>query len=759
MSRIIPIPTTRVGSLFVSQRLVDQVQHDQLSLFEIQNQISTGYRLQVPSDDAPAALRAINLQRLLDRKGQIRTNLQASNSFLGTAWDRLGSVSTMLSELRGTIVSVTGTTANDASRQAAIQEVDIALRELVNAGNARYQGRYLFAGSRSQIQPYGINGEYVEYFGNEGTLRSYVDLEQLFETNLAGTDVFGGISASVKGSADLNPQLTSTTLVSTLNGGNGIGKNPAVSVSVTDGTTVTSIVDLSSAVTIGDVARLIEAGAPAGTTVEVTGSGLVVRTDSGAIRVGEVAQGHTARQLGILSDLNAPPSATLVGDELNPVLLKTTRLDDLLGTKALGVIESAGANNDIALRASANGAHFNGLTVAFVDDVALGNEAAIYDQGTNTLTIRKSATSTANHVAAAISAEGTFTATIDYHDTTSTAQAGTGVINFVSATIDGGSGDTLDTASGLILTNGGQSKAVDIGAAKTVEDLLNSISGAGLGLLAEINAAGTGINVRSRLSGADFTIGENGGTTATQLGIRTYTESTGLAALNRGLGVPTNITPANDDFVITTRDGTQLSVNLHGAGKIEDVIDRVNSHVDNSPPKVLARLAATGNGIELIDLTVGIDDLTVSRVEGSQAAEFLGFVPAGEAEVSSATGVLQSQDRHTLEVDSVFNTLARLKTALENNDTVEIGRALERLDADMDRVNYARAEMGSRLQNLEVIDLRLQDEDVQLRAALSQDIDVDLVKAISDLTARQYAFQASLQTAGSLMQLSLLDFL
>ena len=81
MSRIIPIPTTRVGDFFVRQRLIDQVQLDQLAMFKLQTQLSTGQRLQVPSDDAPAALRAINLQRLLDRKAQIRSNVQASNLF------------------------------------------------------------------------------------------------------------------------------------------------------------------------------------------------------------------------------------------------------------------------------------------------------------------------------------------------------------------------------------------------------------------------------------------------------------------------------------------------------------------------------------------------------------------------------------------------------------------------------------------------------------------------------------------------------
>jgi flagellar hook-associated protein 3 FlgL len=168
-----------------------------------------------------------------------------------------------------------------------------------------------------------------------------------------------------------------------------------------------------------------------------------------------------------------------------------------------------------------------------------------------------------------------------------------------------------------------------------------------------------------------------------------------------------------------------------------------------------------------VDHTAGVGTLTVSVVEGSAAARDLGFVAEGAtasdptAIVIDGSGnqVLKSEDRHTLEVDSVFNTLLRLKTALEENDEQEIGRALERLDADMDRVNFARAELGARLQTLEHIDLRLQDENVQLRSALSRDVDVDLVEAISNLTARQYAFEASLRTTASVMQLSLLNFL
>jgi flagellin-like hook-associated protein FlgL len=217
------------------------------------------------------------------------------------------------------------------------------------------------------------------------------------------------------------------------------------------------------------------------------------------------------------------------------------------------------------------------------------------------------------------------------------------------------------------------------------------------------------------------------------------------------------------DLVITARDGTKLWVDLAGATTIQHVIDRINAAAaaanNGAGVNVTASLAATGNGIQISDASAVAGTTTIAAVEGSSAAQALGFVPAGQSEVQSTTGILQSEDRHTLEVDSVFNTLLRLKTALEQGDVAEISRSLERLDADMDRANFARAELGGRLQSLDIIDVRLEDENVQLRAALSEDLDVDLVKAISDLTARQFAFEASLRTAGSLMQMSLLNFI
>ncbi len=889
---IIPIPTTRVGDLFVRQRLVGQVQSDQLSLFTLQNQISTGKRMLLPSDDAPAALRAINLQRLIDRKAQISTNIQSSNQYLTNADAKLTGVSDILIDIRSQVVGIAGTLSNDSERQTLVNNIDEAIQALLSAGNAKLQGRYLFAGSSSQVQPYDLVGDYVQYSGNEGALRSYVDLERLFATNLPGTDVFGGISQQIEG-GELKPQLSADTLLSTINGGQGITRNATISLSINLGSsTKTSVIDLSRAVTLGDVAKLIERGAPAGTeiVVDVTGKGLRLTSPSGDISISEVTGGRAASELGFPPGMAA--NNILEGNSLNPVLLKTTRLDSLFGTRAQGRIVSTSKNNDIVLTANQNGAALNDVHVIFVAGGTAGSEVVTYDDSNpanKTLTVQiEAGVSTGAQVAAAISAQGLFEAVVDYHDATSAEASGTNPVevgSFGPITF-GGDGASFDSASGLVLTNGGKTVTLDTSSAQTIEELLNLISSSGLGLSAEINAAGNAIKVQSRLSGADFTIGENGGQTATQLGIRTYTEQTQLADFNRGLGIQatekleqleaaklddlrivardgtalqvslagatslqdvvdainsaagnntgttavlarlssngnrielvdsssvttgslrvehlagkqaaeylgfvpdgaayqaatatdsagnSTLDGANvlgNDMLITAADGAQLWIDLAGAKTVQDVIDRINNNPanDGTPTKqILARLAQTGNGIELVDQTGGAGTLRVSVAEGSSAAQYLGFVAKGQTEsnplsvrVVGATQVLTSEDRHTLETDSVFNTLLRLKAAVQQSDTEEISRALSRLDVDIGRVNFARSEIGSRLQSLTTINENLKDENVQLKSALSEDTDVDLVEAISNLTARQYAFQASLQTAASIMKLSLLDFI
>jgi flagellar hook-associated protein 3 FlgL len=216
------------------------------------------------------------------------------------------------------------------------------------------------------------------------------------------------------------------------------------------------------------------------------------------------------------------------------------------------------------------------------------------------------------------------------------------------------------------------------------------------------------------------------------------------------------------DFTIVANDGTNpvnLVIDASGAETVQDVLDLINNHTSNNTAgiAVVAQLNAAGNGIQIVDTNAR--PLTITAAEGSQAAEYLGLLPAGATTTTDAAGTITGVDRNYRETSSVFTTLVRLKEAIAANDINAMNRAIEGIDADIERVTFARADVGARQQSLTITQHNLEDEDVQLRGALSEEIEVDIIEAISNLTARQVSLEASLKTTANILQLSLLNFL
>lgn len=655
MAGFYPVPSTRTSGLLMQNRILQQINFDQIEIQRLQQQISTGRRIAAPSEDSPAALRGQTLQRLLELKAQAQINLRTGQSYLDASDTALGHVTKLLTDIRAVAMEAGSDTSDAAMRQVAAAEVERAIENLLNTGNSSFRGRYLFTGSRSGQPPFAADGTRILYTGNEGALNSFVDLELPYATNGTGAEVFGAFSPEVHATVDLDPILTTNTPLADLYGGQGATLG---SIRISDGVTE-SIIDLSAAATIGDVAALIAASPPAGRTVTatVTATGLTVDIDDGGggnFTIKEALGGTTAADLQIFSPTGTG-TLPVVGGDLNPRLRLTTPI----------------ANVQTSL--------------------------------------------------------------------------------------------PLDLASGLAIILDGQTFVVDTSAVQTVEELLNAINATTDGVLAQIDTTGDRLVVRSRLSGVDFAIGENGGTTATQLGLRSLTVDTPLTDLNYGRGVSDY---AGTDFRIRRKDGVELLIDVSSAATIGDVLNLINTHPSNLNPltRVDARLAAFGNGIELFDgNTAGAGQLQVVREFGSQSAWELGLIPFN---TDTATGVssgsgdsLTGTDVNPLEVAGVFNALIRLKDSLANFDHEDLARAVALLDEAFERVNLARGELGARNRTLDTIKSQLEDEDVLLKSNLADEIEVNLADAISQLASRQAAYEASLRLAAQMFQTSLLNFL
>ena len=325
----------------------------------------------------------------------------------------------------------------------------------------------------------------------------------------------------------------------------------------------------------------------------------------------------------------------------------------------------------------------------------------------------------------------------------------------------------------LRIQQNGRSYDIAVGNATTIEDLNNKINASGARVLAEITPDGRSFRIRSTESGSNFSIGEGSGGLASQLGLRTFDSQTRLDQLNFNQGVTLADGP---DLRITRNDGSEFLVDLNGSITVQDVLDRINNHSDNqnSATQINATLNAAGTGIVLQSAEYVVDPLgppltttpgpiTVQNAGGSQAAWDLGLIPKGSTSVtaSSIAGqyTLTGTDPNPQEVKGVFNTLVRLKDAIQNNDSAAIGRAVELVDQDLQRLSRTRGSLGVQQQRIDSLKEIQELNKIELKADESRNLDTDLAQAITDLTARQAAYEASLKLLSNSSQLTLFNYL
>ncbi|UQD53403.1 flagellar hook-associated protein FlgL [Bacillus methanolicus] len=99
-----------------------------------------------------------------------------------------------------------------------------------------------------------------------------------------------------------------------------------------------------------------------------------------------------------------------------------------------------------------------------------------------------------------------------------------------------------------------------------------------------------------------------------------------------------------------------------------------------------------------------------------------------------------------------------LINALENNDP-SIGDFLGKIDANIDKFLAARAQVGAKQNRVELMEDRLSQQEVFSSRILSDNEDIDIEKAIMELTTQESVHRAALSVGSRIIQPTLVDFL
>ena len=105
---------------------------------------------------------------------------------------------------------------------------------------------------------------------------------------------------------------------------------------------------------------------------------------------------------------------------------------------------------------------------------------------------------------------------------------------------------------------------------------------------------------------------------------------------------------------------------------------------------------------------------------------------------------------------AVFDQLER---ALESKDPDKLQEAIGNIEGSMDQVLSVTAEIGAKMNRLQLTQGKLENQKVSLKELLSFNEDVSLPEAYMKLAIEENVYRASLSVGGRIIQPSLMDFL
>ncbi|MCC7365625.1 MAG: flagellar hook-associated protein FlgL [Dehalococcoidia bacterium] len=177
---------SRIGYLqTVSQRLD-----------KIQQELSTGRKIQRSSDDPAGASLALNHRQNLTFETQLRRNLSSGVSFMNATEAALGGATDVLQRVRELTIQASNDTLSPSERTAAGAEVNQLIGEMAQLANTSFGGAYIFAGHRSDAPAYQVTGtppSAVTFMGDTGQRVRRISKQDAVAINVAGSNVFGTV--------------------------------------------------------------------------------------------------------------------------------------------------------------------------------------------------------------------------------------------------------------------------------------------------------------------------------------------------------------------------------------------------------------------------------------------------------------------------------------------------------------------------------------------------------------------------------------
>ncbi|MFS8628652.1 MAG: flagellar hook-associated protein FlgL [Limnochordales bacterium] len=247
---------------------------------------------------------------------------------------------------------------------------------------------------------------------------------------------------------------------------------------------------------------------------------------------------------------------------------------------------------------------------------------------------------------------------------------------------------------------------------------------------------------------------------ATSHSMRLHSDLTHTKQYRANIGVALSWLEATDSVLNEVGQALQRVKELavYGANGVlpQDARDAIAREVD----QILEHLVDLANSSHAgLYLFGGHRTTTPPYVLSDGTVSYQGDTGRRELEIASGVKIAVNVLGSEL-FDQIFQAVTNLRDALYAGDTATVGnQSLAEVEDALDTLLRVRADVGARINRLELADARMQELELNVEQLISDNEDVDLARAIIDLKVAENVYRAALASGARIIQPTLLDFL
>ncbi len=168
----------------------NSMQSNLRKLQDLQQKLSSGKKINAPSDDPIVAARLNIFKTQKSQYEQYINTIDYAQSWLERTENSVSQINGTMQALRDICIQAGSDALSEDGRHSLYLEAEQLYQKLLSDANGQHLGNYLFAGLKTTQAPFGVSEGTVSYAGDQGAMVRGISFESDMAINIDGARLF-----------------------------------------------------------------------------------------------------------------------------------------------------------------------------------------------------------------------------------------------------------------------------------------------------------------------------------------------------------------------------------------------------------------------------------------------------------------------------------------------------------------------------------------------------------------------------------------